>query len=1477
MSPSTSSTIAVVAEKPAVARDIARVLGADRRGEGCFQGNGYVVTWAIGHLVTLAEPHEIRPEWRKWRRDHLPMLPRDWPLVVPEATKQQFEAVRKVINAPSVERVVCATDAGREGELIFRYIYEAAGCSKPVSRLWISSLTPDAIRKGFQRLRDGHDYDPLADAARGRSRADWLVGMNLSRAYTLDFNEDLSVGRVQTPTLAMVVERELAIRAFVPEDYLEVVATFTPDLEAAEPRTYRGTWFRGDSPTAEAKRLQSEKGKEGAEFAEAAGIVARAKSGKAQVESVRAETKRMPPPLLYDLTELQRHANRLFGWSAKKTLGIAQGLYESRKLISYPRTDSRHLSADVAATLPEIVRAVSGPYQDRFAPGTGERPLSRRFVDDSKVTDHHAILPTTTSAEGMDLSADERRLYDLICRRLLSAWHDEHVWSVTTVITRITSGEVIDRYHSTGTAVEQVGWKVLDLDRKKDKKAREKKEAKAEGGEEPDEPADSTDDESQDLPPGLVQGQPQRVLDAKALAKKTRPPKRFTEATLLTAMETAGKTLDDKELSEAMKESGLGTPATRAEIIETLVRREYVVRQGKSLEATDKGIRLIQVVHPHVKSPAMTGQWEAHLQSIQRGQADLATFMEKIEAYIKEVVGPSPPGPLSRLPDPLPGRGGDFSGRTAPDRGGSRSPSPNFVPQGAGVPPPLGGRAAGSGGGQEGGSPAYGRQLRLVDSAAGGGPRSAQPSPPTQGRQLRLDGFSPPASRPPSREGASPSPTQRFGSGAMPNQSAPPRQAPPASFQGDRTPTPPERLTDLLRSAFRLQEFRPFQEAVCRTVTAGHDALLVMPTGAGKSLCYQLPGLARAGTTLVVSPLIALMEDQVAKLRELGLRAERIHSGRDRGASRQVCIDYLQGKLDYLFIAPERLSVPGFPEMLARRKPALVAVDEAHCISHWGHDFRPDYRLLGQRLPLLRPAPVIALTATATPLVQDDIATQLGLGGTERFIHGFRRTNIAVEVAELRPSARAEAVRRVLAEPGRRPAIVYAPTRKEADALGELLQEDFPAATYHAGMTTAARDRVQSAFLSGALEVIVATIAFGMGVDKSNIRTVIHTGLPGSLEGYYQEIGRAGRDGLPSRAILLYSFVDRRAHEFFHGRDYPDIDILTRIHKALTDEPQTPGRLRKKLKIDEEEVFERALEKLWLHGGALIDADDQITRGGDGWRLPYTAQSEHKLAQIDQMVRFAESHGCRMLHLVGHFGDQEDSGAPCGMCDVCAAAECVVRSFREPTVAEGVVLRRIVETLAERRGASTGQLYREVCGDGSPHPMDRRSFEHLLGGLAAAGLVRMMEDSFEKDGKLIHFQRAALTLEGHRAGPDGAVGVSLADQPPPPPKKKRSREKKELKKERVGERPVRVSPRVVEGEEAGEALPVLVEALRAWRRGEAQRRKVPAFRILTDRALTALAAARPADEAELLGIAGIGPTIVKKYGRELLDLLRAGG
>jgi DNA topoisomerase-3 len=1371
------TTIAVLAEKPAVARDIARVLGASQRGDGCLQGNGYVVTWAIGHLVALAQPHEINPEWKRWRRDHLPMLPRDWPLIVSEETKAQFEAVRRVINAPEVERVICATDAGREGELIFRYIYEAAGCKKPFQRLWISSLTPEAIRQGFRKLRDGRDLDPLADAARGRSRADWLVGMNLSRAYSLDFNEEqLSVGRVQTPTLAMMVEREVAIRAFVPEDYLEVLATFSPGQELS----FKGTWFRGDSPNPEAKRIKTPPGgKDGEDLIEAMRIVQRARTGKAEVESIRAETKRMPPPLLYDLTELQRHANRLYGFSAKKTLGVAQALYEQKKLISYPRTDSRHLSTDVAATLSEIVRAVQGPYADKLAPGTGERPLSRRFVDDSKVTDHHAIIPTTTSPDVAALADDERKIYDLICRRLLSAWHDDHVWSVTTVLTAISNpppsgvGEpLLDRFHSTGTLVDQVGWKVLDIDRKKDKKKAAPKEAK--DGEKETEPA--SPEENQDLPPGLAQGQPQEVRDVRAVAKQTRPPKRFTEATLLTAMETAGKTLDDRELSAAMKDSGLGTPATRAEIIETLLRREYIVRQGKTLEATDKGIRLIEIVHPHVKSPAMTGQWEAQLQRIQRGQGDLGAFMQGIEAYVREVVGSGPNGNGARMAQ------------------GMRPQTPTLPFTAPPPSPPLPVREGG-----------WGRE------------------------------------RGPGGEGS--------GRGAA-------------------------GIDDLLRATFRLPSFRPYQEAVCRAVVEGTDVLLVMPTGAGKSLCYQLPGLARGGTTLVVSPLIALMEDQVAKLRELGLHAERIHSGRDRSASRQVCVDYLAGRLDYLFIAPERLSVPGFPEMLAKRKPVLIAVDEAHCISQWGHDFRPDYRLLGQRLPLLRPAPVIALTATATPRVQDDIAGQLGLAREGRFIHGFRRTNIAVEVVEMRPSERRDAVRRILADPDRRPAIVYAPTRKEADALGLMLQEDFPAAAYHAGMTTGDRDRIQTAFLSGRLEVIVATIAFGMGVDKPDVRTVIHTGMPGSLEGYYQEIGRAGRDGKLSRAILLYSFADRRNHEWFHGRDYPDVGELERIYRALTADSQVDGQVRKRLKIDEE-IFEKALEKLWIHGGALVDSDGNVAVGAAGWQKPYLAQRDHKLEQLELMSRYAEAHGCRMLHLVTHFGDQEDSGEPCGICDVCAPADCGVRRMRPLNALERELVDRTLTALRGRDGQSNGQLYREVCPE---ELSDRKSFERLLGGMNRAGLLRITEDEFEKEGRTIRFQRAMLTPEGYQGDAGAIARLEMAEEMPKT-RKKRDRSARPDKGEPRAVR-AKIAARAAQGlapEAAPELVsPQVVEALKVWRRAEAQRRRVPAFRILTDRAVTALAATRPRNETDLLNVPGIGPTIVQKYGAEILGIVAAG-
>ncbi|MER2565595.1 MAG: DNA topoisomerase 3 [Myxococcaceae bacterium] len=1566
-------SIVVVAEKPSVARDLARVLGANARGDGVLTGNGYVVTWAIGHLVGLEEPDGIDERWRRWSFDLLPMFPRRWPLRVFDKTAPQFGIVRRALTAPDVTEVICATDAGREGELIFRFIAEASGCRRPVRRLWISSLTDGAIRAGFAKLRPQADFDGLANAALGRSRADWLVGMNLSRAYGLSLDEKLSVGRVQTPTLALLVDRELAIRDFVPEDYLEVVATFSP----REKEQYTGVWHR-DGAKEHPRRLP----KSGEE---AAAIVARAKTGVATVSDVTSKQKKLPPPQLYDLTELQRHANRLYGFSAQRTLELAQALYEQHKLISYPRTDSRHLSNEVAGTLRAVTDAIAPQFRPHLAPGTGSRPLGKRFVDDTEVSDHHAIIPTATSPDGRALSVDERRVYELICRRLLQAWHDDFTWAATQVTTLISNPGFVDRYLSHGTAIEQLGWKVLDVGH-----VRPPTEKRA--------PGEETEEEGL-LPSGLKAGQVQQVLDAKAVPKRTRPPPRLTDATLLTAMETAGKTLDERELSEAMKENGLGTPATRANIIETLLTREYVVREGKALAVTDKGLRLIEVVDPEVKSAAMTGAWEAKLQRIAKGQGALPEFIEGIERYVEAVIGRirnnPPPATRREAGPPPPGRspqttqhafGGASSQRRTANGGteyalgaaphasaaarssasasasqgsaassandapsslhansasanggaassaaslahgvarpssprGSSAPSASAnapLPRGSPAPAANGGVASGgnaasfvngvagsassrgSSARSANGATAVGAPLSHGSSANGvaarggatssangiAGPSSplARSAPsayanaplPRGSTDWSANGVAGAASPRASSAWSANSGASASAHGSSDSSASGVVPAPRASSawsansgasvlahgssDSSASGVAPSRDLGALLAKFGHASFRPHQQEACDASIAGHDVLLVMPTGAGKSLCYQLPGLARQGTTLVVSPLIALMEDQVARLQSLGLAAERIHSGRPRAESRRVCAQYLEGTLDYLFIAPERLGVAGFPELLARRTPSLIAIDEAHCISQWGHDFRPDYRLLGERLPMLRPAPVMALTATATPLVQRDIVKQLGLRpGARQLIHGFRRHNLAIEALEVLPKERPERALEWLLQPGRTPAIVYAATRKSAETTAEVLSGHLRVAPYHAGLSNQAREEAQTAFLHGDLDVIVATVAFGMGVDKPDVRTVLHLALPGSVEGYYQEIGRAGRDGKPSRAVLMHHFVDRKTHEFFLERDYPDVPVLAKLARALSDTPQASETVRRRARISMDD-FEKALEKLWIHGGVRGVTEDQLTKGHDAWQAPYEAQRRLRVEQLALMARFAESAQCRMLSLVKHFGDQTDTLEPCGQCDVCNPAGCIAATFDPPTMGEVTVLSEVVARLRALPGQSIGRLCKEVLGDA---PEARPQFERLVRGLARAGQLRLEDAVFEKDGQSIPYQRLYVIGAG-----DPKRALLAPKSRPAPERRGRAPQKRGRRTKRAARTPAVELPST--GENAR-----LVETLRAWRLGEAKRRRVPAFRVLTNRALVAVAEARPTSEQALLKVKGLGPKVLQQSGAQLIAL-----
>lgn len=598
----------VIAEKPSVARDLAGALPGSFKGskdKTHLEGDDYLITWAVGHLVRLAEPDAYDEKLRKWRYADLPIIPEQFKLVPnDERAAKQLKAIHRLMADDDVELVINACDAGREGELIFAYVYDVAPVKKPVQRLWLSSMTKGAIKDAFEQLRPGEEMKLLEAAARSRSEADWVVGMNATRAASIRlraaFDGAVSLGRVQTPTLALVARREEEIRAFKPEPYWLVEAKFAATGE----RLYSGRYLGG-------KRLPNE--------AEAAAIVEACSKRPGEITKLEKKEEREKPQLLYDLTTLQRHANTMFGFSAKRTLGAAQRLYEEHKALTYPRTNSRFLTGDMVSEIKPTAEMIGhSPQYKRAAEyviGLESLPL-QRVVNDKKVQDHHAIIPTNSEHNLAKMGSDELKIYDLVTKRFLGVFHPEAVFERTRVETTIEEHV----FRTSGRRLVEAGWR-------------------AAYGEEVDAPAGEDDSGGDQQLPKLEQGESVETREIEWMRKETQPPRRYTDASLLGAMETAGKEIEEAEVREAMKDSGIGTPATRASIIERLVDVGYIERDARALVATEKGIQVIRLLDGHaLTSAALTGDWERRLGLIERGEDTRPAFMSDIASFTTETI-----------------------------------------------------------------------------------------------------------------------------------------------------------------------------------------------------------------------------------------------------------------------------------------------------------------------------------------------------------------------------------------------------------------------------------------------------------------------------------------------------------------------------------------------------------------------------------------------------------------------------------------------------------------------------------------------------------------------------------------------------------------------------------------------------------------------------------------------------------------------
>ena len=594
----------VIAEKPSVARDIARVLGANQKNGGILEGKNYVVTWALGHLVTLADPEEYDRKYEKWEMATLPMLPKEMKLVVIRQTGRQFSVVKTQLFRKDIGEIIIATDAGREGELVARWILEKAGCHKPIKRLWISSVTDKAIKEGFANLKDGHDYDNLYRAAVARAEADWLVGMNGTRALTCKYNAQLSCGRVQTPTLAMIAKREEEIRKFVPKEYYGI---------SLETQDVKWTWR--DEKTKSFRTFSRERAEQ---------IKGRLENAALEITSVEKKAKKTMAPGLYDLTTLQREANLKYGFSAKETLNIMQRLYENHKVLTYPRTDSRYIGKDIVPTIKERLKACGiGPYR-KLAGALMNKPVqvNGSFVDDKRVSDHHAIIPTEQFVQLDHMTNEERKIYDMVVRRFLAVLYPASQYEQVTMEAK-AAGET---FAASGKVIKSMGWKEV-----------------YEGGAD-DDLEDEADDEKKlkdQRLPEMKTGTRLKILKTSLNTGKTKPPARFTEATLLAAMENPVKFMEtrDKEAVKTLGETGgLGTVATRADIIEKLFHSFMMEKKGNEIHITSKAKQLLELVPEDLKKPELTADWEMKLSQIAKGRIRQGDFLHQIRDYTCEIV-----------------------------------------------------------------------------------------------------------------------------------------------------------------------------------------------------------------------------------------------------------------------------------------------------------------------------------------------------------------------------------------------------------------------------------------------------------------------------------------------------------------------------------------------------------------------------------------------------------------------------------------------------------------------------------------------------------------------------------------------------------------------------------------------------------------------------------------------------------------------